>query len=394
VNGDVPPALADVGTAAPRSAPGWLEDLRRDGQLRTAAGLWLCSKVGLLVLSYAVTFIFPVNGKQASWRGLWERWDSSIFHAIAEYGYYGGPPGQPVGRVAFFPGLPLVLRVVHAVVGSWTASELLIGSVASFFAVLGMVRLADDYRPGTGFGAGLFFLLAPAAIFLSVGYSEASFLAFALPAWRAARHGRYRRAGVLAALACLFRANGLFLTAGLVVLAMFAEQGRRRVRLPSAWLALPLISIVGYAWYLKATDGSWLAWFHAESSGWGRSLRNPVTTFTNTWGAAFGHTQGPEVSFMFQIELAAAAALLVTTIVELARRRWGEGVYCLLTLAAMATGFWYESVPRTLLLIWPLWCGLARLAARSRLATGIIVSVLAPLMCVTAMMYLSSQWAA
>jgi hypothetical protein len=394
VNGEanraMPPVLADdPGTPTQRPATGWLETARRDGQLRTAAGLWLCSKIGLLVLSYAVTFIFPVNGKQASWRGLWERWDASIFHAIAQYGYYGGPPGQPVGRVAFFPGLPLVLRVVHAVIGSWTASELLIGSVASFFAVLGLVRLADDYQPGSGFGAGLFLLLAPAAIFLSVGYSEAAFLAFALPAWRAARHGRYRRAGVLAALACLFRANGLFLLVGLVAAAMTSGH-RRKI----AWLALPLISIVGYAWYLKATNGSWFAWFHAESSGWGRSLHSPLTTFHNTWAAAFGHTQGPEVAFMFQLELAAAALLLITTVVQFLTRRWGEGVYCLLTLAAMATGYWYESVPRTLLLIFPLWCGLAMLAARSRLTMGVIISVLAPLMCVTAMMYLTSNWAA
>lgn len=387
----MPHALADdPGTLVRRPASGWLDALRYDGQLRTAAGLWLCSKIALLVLSYAITFIDPVSGKQASWRGLWERWDAGIFHAIAQYGYYGGPPGQPVGRVAFFPGFPLLLRIVHAVIGSWTASELLIGSVASFFAVLGIVRLADGYQPGTGMGAGLFLLLAPAAIFLSVGYSEATFLAFALPAWRAARDGRYRRAGVLAALACLFRANGLFLTAGLVVLAL----SRRDAATRRAWLALPAISILGYTCYLRATDGSWFAWFHAESSGWGRGLHNPVTTFTNTWAAAFGHTQGPEISFMFQLELAAAAALLVTTLVQFLTRRWGEGVYCLLTMSAMAASFWYESVPRTLLLIWPLWCGLARLAARSRLTTGVAIAVLAPLMCVTAMMYLTSQWAA
>ncbi len=403
---------------ARRAVTRWLAD----PQVRSAAGLWLASKAMLAVLAWAASWVMRPAGQAAPLWAAWEHWDAAQFRLIAERGY-----GRLAGsdRIAFLPGFPLLLRAAHLLIGSWAADELVVTSAASFLAVLGLIRLADDCRPGSGTRAAVFLLASPAAVFLSVGYSEAAFLAAALPAWRAARAGRWTRAAVLAAVACAIRVSGIFVLAGLAVLAVqevtsglpaAARDATSRsrgapgaartgppaaVRRPAAArslglaarLAIPLLPLAAYEAYLYRGTGDWLAWDHAERAGWGRYFGDPVRTFTTTWRAAFGLEFRPPLAFMFQLELAAMAVLAGTAAWLAWRRRWAEAVYAALTVAAFGFGTWYESVPRALLLMWPLWCGLAGLAGRRRLAGWLWLAVSAPLMVVTALLYLSGSWA-
>ncbi len=361
-----------------------------DPAIRTAAPLWLASKVAVLTLAWAASWImYPARHSRAPLG--WQEWDANLFRQIAQYGYFG-PAGTPnKHQVAFFPGYPLVLRAVHLLIPSWVAAELTIATVASFFAVLALVRLAEDYQAGSGGRAALFFLAAPAAVFLSVGYSEALFLAFAIPSWRAARRESWTAASLLGAAACAIRANGLFFMAGIVLMAIRSPSGRR----PSVFarLMIPAVPIAAYELYLRYTTGDWLAWLHAEAAGWGRSFRNPLATFQTTWAAAFGGQQHAPIAFMFELELASVAVLVLLTAMLLRKRQWPEAIYSLLTLAAMATGTWYESVPRAVLLLWPLWCMLGAAADRYRRAAMVWLAVSIPLMCVTAILYTSGNWA-
>jgi len=45
-----------------------------------------------------------------------EHWDASLLRHIAQYGY-SAPQGSPEANlVAFFPGYPLLLRIVHVII--------------------------------------------------------------------------------------------------------------------------------------------------------------------------------------------------------------------------------------------------------------------------------------
>ena len=75
--------------------------------------------------------------------GRWDRWDVGLFRKVAQYGYAGYPAHYPDrGVEAFFPGLPLVLAAVHAVVPSWTAAGLLISLASGAVASVALSRLA------------------------------------------------------------------------------------------------------------------------------------------------------------------------------------------------------------------------------------------------------------
>jgi hypothetical protein len=133
----------------------------------------------------------------------------------------------------------------------------------------------------------LLLVCAPAAVFLTAGYTESLFLALGIPAWLAARRRRWVLAGVLTALACVVRIDGAFEAVGIAVMFVLSRpKARDWARSPA--LALPLAAVGGYMAYLKDITGDWLAWFHAEKQGWSRQLTNPVTAFRSSWNNAFG----------------------------------------------------------------------------------------------------------
>jgi hypothetical protein len=371
--------------------------VRRVGEFspadRTAVGIWLVTRVAVLALSWPAAFIFRGSSKSgAGWLGLWQNWDAVRLALIAQYGYFSPAERLYPDQVAFFPGFPLVLDVVHAVVRQWTVSGLIVSFVAGGVAAVALSRIAErDYRPGSGSRAVLFLVVSPAAIFLAAGYTEALFLALATTSWLSARGGRWTLAVVLAGLACVVRVNGLFLCAALIV-EILRRAGGQRLRAMAMFIPA-LIPLACYELYLRARTGSWLAWPHAERAGWQREVTNPVDTFKTTWAAGFGHEFAAPINFVFQLEILAVAIGVITTVVLLCHRRWPEVIYVGLTIGALATSIWYESVPRSLLLLWPLWCGLAAIAVRRPWAGRLYLAVSVPLSVAIGLLFMSGNWA-
>src|SRR5260370_16342561 len=141
-----------------------------DSSFRLAVSWWLASKVAIVALAWVTSWITqPFSRTQLTWWRLWESWDASVFRLIAQHGYLGPPGKTAASQVAFLPGFPLALRVVHVVIPRWTAAEMALGGIASFFAIWGLVRPAADYQAASAAWAGAFLRAAPAAAVRSVG---------------------------------------------------------------------------------------------------------------------------------------------------------------------------------------------------------------------------------
>lgn len=358
-----------------------------------ALRIWLLSRCAVLALSWPAAFVMRGASKSPQgWLSLWQQWDAVRFQAIAQYGYFGPPSRALPNQVAFFPGYPVALQVAHALVRQWTVAGLLVSFVAGAVAAVALSRIAElDYQPGTGANAVLFMVVSPAAIFLAAGYSESLFLAFALSAWLAARNQRWVLAAVLAGGASFIRVNGLFLGAALAVEIARRAHGQR-LRALAAFVPA-LAPLAGYELYLHWRTGDWLAWSHAEKLGWQRQLTNPVDTFKTAWTAGFGHEFSAPINVVFQLEIAAVLIGVVATVLLVVRRRWAESIYVGLTIGALATSIWYESVPRALLLLWPIWCGLALLSARRRWVGQLYLATSIPISVVIGLLFLTGHWA-
>jgi hypothetical protein len=371
---------------------------RASDSARPLAVWWLSrASVALLVLG-GTWLLHGGNGDEVqSWLGAWNRWDTGLFVKVARWGYLGYPVHYPdKGVVAFFPGEPVALRVVHTVVGSWVGAGLLISAVAGAVAAVYLARVARLDADGVassdvGARAVLYLVLSPYAVFLAAAYSESLFLAFALPAWYAARRGRWVVAGVLAAAAATVRITGLFLALALVVQWLTDRERGRRWR-DLAPLTLPFLALLGYAAYLHHISGDWLAWQHAQEQEWHRHLTAPWTAFHTTWEAAGNSHQLAAFLWSWRAEIVSVLIGVALTVVLVVKRRWAESVYVGGQVVALATSEYYLSVARTTLLWWPLWVLLAHASFRWRWVHPVYLAIAAPLAAIGVLAFTAGQW--
>ncbi|MFF3618798.1 mannosyltransferase family protein [Streptomyces sp. NPDC002467] len=399
-----PRPLAAPGPSAPvRRAPGArLRGWRPGPDDREVLWLYVLTRVGVWTTAAAVRWLFPPGDGRTPWPGSlfspWERWDWSHYLHIAQDGYFPAGAGPWTAgwdnREAFLPGFPLALRAVHTVVPHWAAAGALISFLAGGVAVLALARIARNRLRDAEAGRRtvLFLLLSPFAVFLAAGYTEALFLALALPAWLAAQRRNWPAAAALAFLASSVRVTGLFLTAALALLFVLTARNRHDWR-AAPWLCLPLLAPAAYSWFLHAWTGDWMAWKHAQERGWYRDFHTPWEAWGNTWNAAFHHTQPTGYALMWQAELVAMVVGVALLVLLVRRRQWPEALYTALTLWALGTSYWYTSVPRSTLLWWPLWITLAGWSLRRPRLRTAYVCVVGPLSTLVAVTFLTGRWA-
>ncbi|MFI7353857.1 mannosyltransferase family protein [Streptomyces avidinii] len=375
--------------------------LRLDPGDREVLWLYLLTRIGIWATAGAVGWLFPSSSetrRAAPPLSAWQQWDWWHYLHIAQDGYFPDGAGPWTAgwdnREAFLPGFPLALRAVHTVVPHWAAAGALISLIAGGVAVLALARIARRHLPDLDAGrrAVAFLLLSPCAVFLAAGYTEALFLALALPAWLAAQRRNWPAAAVLACLACSVRITGLFLAAALVLHFVLTARSRRAWR-AAPWLLLPALAPLLYSWYLQTRTGDWMAWKHAQERGWYRDFHAPWEAWANTWEAGFGHTQATGYALMWQAELLAMVVGVVLLALLVRARRWPEALYIGLTLWALGTSYWYTSVPRSTLLWWPLWIALASWSLKHPRIQTAYLYVVGPLSAVVALTFLTGRWA-
>ena len=327
----------------------------------TVAVAWVLSRTLLLgtALLAAVS-----HGYSAS--GVLGNWDVKHFATIAVQGYVPDPQ-----EMAFFPGLPLLMRAGLAVGLDPVWTGLLVSLVGSALAAWALARIGGTW-------AAVAWLFAPTAVFTVVGYTEALFCAAAFWAWERARADRWAQAAVLAGLACTLRVSGLFLIGALVLLALSWPPVRdqrlgermRAALVRAVWLLVPVAVLVAYAWYLWTLTGSWTAWYSAQQAGWQRTLTLPWESVRSTLQAVRpgGYADSNGWGLMFRFELVSFAVGLLTTGWMLRRRRWAEAGWVGVQVLAFSLSPWLMSVNRAVLLWFPTWSLLGELAERTPIA--------------------------
>ncbi|HEY1916939.1 MAG TPA: mannosyltransferase family protein, partial [Streptosporangiaceae bacterium] len=295
---------------------------------RTVLGYWLVAHAALFTLAYTAAWVSAPDNGHKPLAGGFQQWDANLLQSVAAHGYFG--PGSVPHNAAFFPGYPLALAAVHLALRNWIVSELLLSLVAGGVAVVAITRTAGTTR------AALFLLTAPTAVFLTVGYSESLFLAFAIPAWNAGRRGAWIRCGCYASLAAFTRPDGLFLIPALAVMALTRPTGARRWR-ALLGVALGLLGPAVYELYLRSRTHSWSAWSQANQAGWGLHYVGPWQAIKTSYWAAFRHPFSGEYGFLEQLEIVCLAVMLIAAIGFAVRRRWPEAVYCGLAVIGLGT---------------------------------------------------------
>jgi hypothetical protein len=335
-----------------------------------AVRLWLATRGLVLVCAVLVAPLLRGQGSElhpAPWPlDRLAGWDTWHFTRIAERGYL--PPGLPCCDQAFFPGYPVLIRLLMPVTGgSALAAGLVVTLLAGLAAAVLLHRLTRRLagNEATAHTAVLYLAVAPFGVYLTAVYSEALFLALSLGAWLAAEQRRWWLAGAVAAGASLVRVNGLFLAAALVVLylAQLRADNERRPRPDILALGLPGLATAGYFGYLTARTGSLTAWQDAQVTGWDRHGAWPWQGLAAGWR----HVQEPAslhllVSRWADLLTVVAGLALVAILLRLGR--WAQATYVGLNVAVLVCSTTLVSAPRYALTWFPAYLLLAELAQR------------------------------
>ena len=210
------------------------------------------------------------------------RWDGAWFIAAAEHGW---PSHLPAGwmysaetTVAFFPGLPLAIRVI-SLDGfvSPVAVGLVLSAVTGLTATIAIAHLVRRFAgEEVATKTAVLFVLFPATFIFSLIYAEGMVLTAVALGLICLLDRRWIAAGLLGALATFTSPVALAFVAACALVAVVEIVTRRTWRS----LAAPLLASLGIAasrGYLWIHTGMLGAWRYAELHGW-RST--PSATFT------------------------------------------------------------------------------------------------------------------
>ncbi|WP_097257527.1 mannosyltransferase family protein [Streptomyces sp. Ag109_G2-15] len=193
----------------------------RTPALRRAAPA-LLGYAAVRALGLVVLAVWSGARGKSAYTLLTARWDSLWYTRVAELGYgyeVRLPNGDVHSNLAFFPLLPWLERLLHAVTPlSYADAGFVVALLASLAAAWGIFAVADHvYGPRVGVCAVLLWAVLPVGIVQSMAYSESLFTALAAWSLYAVLTGRWVSAGALAALAGLTRPVGLAVVAAVWV---------------------------------------------------------------------------------------------------------------------------------------------------------------------------------
>lgn len=277
------------------------------------------------------------------------RWDSGFYINIAEQGYRY--QGVQFPSVAFFPLMPVLMRLVNLFTGDILAAGLWIANLALLAAVMLLHRFAAaEYDQPTADRTIWYLLIFPASFFGSAIYSEALFLLLGVAALYLARNNHWWAAGIASILGAMTRFVGILLAPMLLaewleqralrseVLHPNAGQGLAANRKTPGWedlvaASLAPIGTLAYMWYLARQFGDGLAFLHA-SDAWGRTPASLLTTLADMlarppqgWLRALGDGALPLDNWL---DLSYVIFFFILGVILLAQKKWSEGIFVVL----------------------------------------------------------------
>ena len=204
----------------------------------------------------------------------WANFDGEHYVSIAQRGY-----GH--GEEAFFPLYPLLIRIFSWPFGlsllSTTAVGLVLSNLLFIIAVYGLYKLVRvDYSEEIARATILLLLLFPTSFYFGSVYTESLFLALTVWSFYFARTKKWSYAVVLATLSTATRFVGIFLLPAFIAEMVGWEKLKDVLRRPlkshvlrlATLLSIPF-GLAAYMYYLKASTGDSLAFFHSLSSFFG-----------------------------------------------------------------------------------------------------------------------------
>ncbi|MFN2595536.1 MAG: mannosyltransferase family protein [Actinomycetota bacterium] len=363
-------------------------------------GLWL---IGVL----AVGLLTPNSGLgdpvTPGWHNMftaWNRWDVTWYLKIASHGYASNN-----GTAAFFPLYPGLVHALGVVFGRhWLVAAYLVSNLCFLAAMIVVYKLSQfEFDSHVARRTVLYMAVFPTSFFFLAPYSESLFLLLTVSTLFAARKQRWLTAGLLGIFAALTRSIGVALILPLGLEAMsqagwlphIKGAGRSLAKTAGALAAsiLPAAGLLIYLGYWRIHSGDWLVPFKAQA-GWARQFSWPWDTIVN------GTKVGLQFIGSFPGGYHSVDLLLVTisfgAAIWVCRRTapiyWSYTIVSLIVpLFLVFGGRPFMSLPRFVLMLWPLFWALVAFADRFK-ANQLVVAASAAGLGMLGLLFVNWYW--
>jgi hypothetical protein len=325
------------------------------------------------------------------------RWDTGFYISIVEEGYKF--EGAPLPSVAFFPLLPLMMRLVLPLVGDVAMAGILVSNLALLLAAVLFYRMvAESHGPAVADRAVWYLLIFPTAFFGAAVYSESLFLLTTIGGWYFARHGRWGVAALFATAAGLTRLIGVIVIP--LLLWEWWQQikemgGRKRPSLFTLPVVFaPLAGTGAFMVYLWRVFGDPLAFVHGAAA-WERAPQSVFQTLAELlqepvggWGMAI---LAGQIHIDNWLDFSLAMLFLALGLVLLSKKRYGEAAFVLLGVLIPLNSGLLMSLRRYVWVLFPAFILLAQWGKRPWLDKTITTFSLLGLALFTAL-FINGYW--
>ena len=311
-------------------------------------------------------------------------WDGEWYLEIAEHGYGGVDPSMvdgfghryPETPLAFFPGYPLLVRLVGLLPGvTMLGAAITVSLACGVVAAYGLARLGRRFGGSQGVGLLLvaLFAAAPMSVVLSMAYSEALFCALAIWALIGVVERNWLLAGLCCAGAGLVRPTAAALIGVVGLAALVSLWRRREVWGPLAAIVLAPAGMLLYVGWVGLQTGAPGGYFALQQRGWSSAFDGGFATSKFVVETLTGDKSVLE-TFTAWIVL---AALVLLVLCVRHRMPWPLVVFAaaVLMLDLGSDGLMYSKV-RLMLPAFPLLIPVAIGLAHRRTTTAVCTTVL------------------
>ncbi len=318
-------------------------------------------------------------------------WDGYWYSLLATYGY-----GIYEASAAFWPLYPLLLWIGSHLTG-WNSAVvgIMISNVSFLFALILLYRLVRlDFSESVARRTVWLTAFFPTAFFFSAMYTESLFLLTTVAAVYYGRTGRWTRAAIAVALASLTRNTGVLV---LIPLAVFIY--RQYGRNPKEWwdpgvrIGLGALSPILFMFQLDSIWGDPLLMLSAQK-GWARYKAMPWTTLQAefhkldlTWlswlsnSLSWSTLTNPNLRLLFAESQSYDLFIFIVFVPIVIFTLWKvRGAYSLYALTVFVLPLFTPSrvhplmsIPRFVIVLFPLFIGIALLTRKRYVYSAVMV---------------------
>lgn len=327
----------------------------------------------------------------------WANFDGEHYISIANHGY------EPL-TYFYFPVFPLLVGIVAKLFNAshinYIVSGLVVSNLAFLIGLKGFLELIKlDYEEKVLWNSVILLILFPTSFFFGSFYTEGIFFAFTVWSFYFARKGKWINAGILGALATATRITGLALVPALMVEAWLSAKNNNKID-KNIIIGLTMIpfGLLIYMYYLYRATGDPINFLHTVNI-FGQQ-RTSVFVFLPQVFYRYLFKILPNLNYNFfpvvfttYLEFISALLFLAGVIILFIKSRLSYALYALTAYVIPTLSGSFSSLPRYVLIIFPVFILLGQIVSRLPLKIRLILySLLMITLSIAASLFVRGYW--